>query len=205
VLGQGFDLGQVMRLGGGPGQHVQVAAGEVGQGFGLPPVPVGGVGGTDLGRVALQRRDPAGDAGFGGQGGPRLVLEVPGGLRARVRADVRASGRPGVLGGGPLGAQARLLAQGQGDVPLLFGQGQAHGGPVDQGVAVDRGGGHRVHRVLGPAQQGAGRVVEVGPGQVAAMMGAGRHLGRNQPVELAEPDYPDAEHHGRDRRDELRH
>jgi len=33
---------------------------------------------VDLGRVALERRDPFGGALLGGQGGPPVVLEQPG-------------------------------------------------------------------------------------------------------------------------------
>ena len=55
----GFDLGDVVLVGRGAGQHVQVRAAEIGERGGVLPVPVGGIGLADLGHVALQRRDAA--------------------------------------------------------------------------------------------------------------------------------------------------
>jgi hypothetical protein len=61
-----------------------VLAVELGHGRGRPPVPVGRVGGADFAHVALQRRDPAGDAGLGEPRGPDLAVEQRGGHWAGV-------------------------------------------------------------------------------------------------------------------------
>ena len=112
------------------GQHVQMPVVHVGQRGRLLPVPVGGVRLGHLGGVTLQGLDPADDAGVRQPCGLVLAVQQRGGLRAAAdRGQFR-----------PLGAEHGLLAQRQGDVPLLAGQGRAGGRPVEYVGPADGGG-----------------------------------------------------------------
>lgn len=193
MLRHGLDLGDAVFVDGGAGLQVQVLAVEFGQRLGLLPVPVGGVGLADLGGVALQRRDPAGQAVLRELRGSRLAVEHHGGQRAR----------PGLGQLGALGAEPGLLVQSEGDVPFLFGQGGAYGGLIHQVGAVDLRTGNGVDGVLRAPQQRPGPDVEIGGGQVAAVVGTRSDLGRGPTIELPETDNPDAEDHGGDDRDDL--
>ena len=147
-----------MVVGGGAGEQVEVRAGELGDGRVLAPVAVGGVGPVDLGRVALEGRDPGGGALLGRPRGPSVVVEQLGRGRAGSRLGQAGAQR----------AEPGLLAQRERDLPLLLGQERAGGGLVEQVGPDDLGRVNGVDRVLSAAQQDPGAGVEVGFGEIAA-------------------------------------
>jgi DNA-binding CsgD family transcriptional regulator len=150
LLGHGGELGYAVLVGGGAGEHVQVGAAELGDGRVLTPVAVVGVGLADLGRVALERRDPGGDGLLGRLRRLPVLFEE----FRRGRAGARL-GQPGALG-----AEPGLLAQGVRYLRLLRGQRRGGGRLVEQAVPADLGGSDRADGVLRPTDQRSGAGVE---------------------------------------------